>query len=136
MRIIGPWIAFLSTLFLLVGLCGLFASYATSIPLERAAARNVLLDQAAATANAPDGAGQLRQLLPRLDSLAEPLTTGPGTLADRITAARATVLDEQRRETVSLTYRVRLMLGVVTVLAAALGAGILSLVRNAALARP
>ncbi|MGI4953027.1 MAG: hypothetical protein ACRYGM_14590 [Janthinobacterium lividum] len=128
MRSTGPWIAFLTTLFALVGLCGLFASYATSIPLERAAARRALLEQVLAFSDAPDAAERLRALAPRLDSLAEPLMTGPGTLPERVVAARTVVLDEQQRESVSLTYRVRLMLGVITVLAAGLGAGILNLV--------
>ena len=55
---------------------------------------------------------------------------GTGPLADRVAAARAVVFDEERREAASVAYRTRLMLGVVTVLAAILGAGILGLARR------
>ncbi len=41
----GVWVAFLLVCFLLTGLVGLFASYATRIPLERALHRSAALDQ-------------------------------------------------------------------------------------------
>ena len=124
------WSAFLVMLFAVVGLCGLIASYATSIPLERGVARSALLDQVASDAAAPDASVRLDSLRPRLDTLAPLVLDGTGPLAERIKAARAVVRDEQRREEVSLAYRTRLMLGVVTLLAAALGVGILSLARR------
>jgi len=79
------WIAFLLTCFLVTGLTGLFASYSTAIPLERAIHRSESLDGAA-----------------RTEALAEGL-----------------------RESAAVGSRTRLMLGVVTVLAGGLGAGIL-----------
>ncbi len=130
MRSIDSWTAFLVMLFLVVGLCGLFASYATSIPLERGMARSALLDQVIVDAAAPDASARMEQLRPQLDSLAPAVLDGTGPLADRVKAARAVVEDEQRREEASLGYRVRLMLGVVTTLAAILGAGILGLARR------
>ena len=130
MRRFDSWTAFLIMLFAVVGLCGLFASYATSIPLERGLARNALLDQVLADAAAPDAGSRLEQLRPRLDELAPKVLDGTGPLADRVKAARAVVDDEQRREAASLGYRTRLMLGIVTTIAAVLGAGILSLARR------
>lgn len=126
MRKTGPWIAFLTTLFVLVGLCGLFASFAVGIPLERAVARGAMLDQVLA---APDPAAQIERARPQLGTL-EPMLTGPGTLPERVAAARALVTREQQRESSSLNYRVRLMLVVVTLLAAALGGGIVALGRK------
>jgi hypothetical protein len=130
MRMIDSWTAFLVMLFAVVGLCGLFASYATSIPLERGLARSALLDQVLVDSAAPDSAARLERLRTRLDSLAPAVLDGSGALVGRVKAARVVVEDEQRREVASLGFRVRLMLGVVTTLAAVLGAGILSLARR------
>lgn len=130
MRFLDPWAAFLLMLFAVVGLCGLFASFATSIPLERGVARSALLDQVLADSAAPDGRARLEQLRPRLDSLAPAVLDRPGPIEDRVQAARAVVRDEQQREETSLAYRTRLMLGVVTVIAAGLGVGILQLARR------
>ena len=130
MRFFDPWAAFLVMLFAVVGLCGLFASYATSIPLERGIARSALLDQVLADAGAPDAAARMSQLRPRLDTLAPAVLDGSGPLEDRVKAARAVVQDEQQREEASLAFRTRLMFAVVTLIAAILGAGILSLSRR------
>jgi len=79
------WIAFLLACFLVTGLTGLFASYSTAIPLERAIYRSESLDG----------------------------------------SARSAALAEGLRESAAVGSRTRLMLGVVTVLAAGLGSGIL-----------
>ena len=130
MRTFDPWAAFLVMLFAVVGLCGLFASYATSIPLERGVARGALLDQVLADSATPDAPARLELLRPRLDALAPMVLDGAGPLENRITVARAVVQDEQQREAASLAFRTRLMLAVITVIAAALGVGILSLARR------
>lgn len=132
MRTFDSWTAFLIMLFAVVGLCGLFASYATSIPLQRGMARSVLLDRVAAEGTAPDAPLRLEGLRPALGSLAGSVLDGQGPLMERIAAARAIVQDEQQREEASLAFRTRLMLGVVTALGAVLGAGILSLARRSA----
>jgi hypothetical protein len=130
MRGFDSWSAFLVMLFAVVGLCGLFASYATSIPLERGLARAALLDQVLTDSAAPDSSARLRLLRPKLDSLAPMVLDGTGPLPDRVKAARAVVEDEQRREEASLGFRVRLMLAIVTSLAALLAVGILGLARR------
>lgn len=130
MRYFDTWTAFLVMLFMLVGLCGLFASYAAGIPLERGIARSALLDRALAADPA-----QLAAMRPVLGSLAPAVIDGPAPLPERIARARLVVADEQRREAASVDYRTRLMLGVVTLLAAALGAGILALTRRNAVPR-
>jgi len=81
----GVWVAFLLMCFLVVGLTGLFASYSSAIPLERALVVSASLEG----------------------------------------AARAQAIDEGRRESDAVGARTRLMLGVITVLAGGLGAGIL-----------
>ena len=120
------WSAFLVMLFALVGLCGLFASYAPSIPLERGLARSATLDRVLASQDD----GSLERLRPALGPLASAVLDGPGPISSRVAVARTVVAEEQRREAASITYRTRLMLGVITVLAAILGAGILGLERK------
>lgn len=117
-------------LFGLVGLCGMFASYATVIPLERGVARSVLLDKVLQAGAEADAMPRLEALRPALGPLARSVLEGNGTLTERVAAARVVVLDEQRRESNSIAYRTRLMLAVVTVLAAGLGGGILVLARR------
>ena len=123
------WAGFLAMLFAIVGLCGMFASYATLVPFERGAARNEALDRAAAT----EGTAGLEPLRRDLGPLAETVIDAPGPLPVRIAQARRIIADEQGREAASVAYRVRLTLGVITVVAAALGVGILKLVRRNAL---
>lgn len=119
----GVWVAFLLMCFLLTGMVGLFASYATKIPLERALHRGAVLDQALATGQ-PD-AQALRTVL---GSEAEHVLSGPGDdLPSRIVRARADILAEGEAEADAVAARTRLMLAVVTVLSAALGSGILLL---------
>ncbi len=124
------WTAFLLMLFAVVGLCGLFASYAGSIPLERGQVRTATLDSVLTDSAAPDAPARLERLRPRLGDLAAAVLDGTGPMAGRVAAAKAVVLDEQQREERSLAYRTRLMLGVVTTLAAVLGAGILAIARR------
>ncbi len=116
------WVAFLLTCFLLTGLVGLFASYAGAIPLERALFRSETLDRAA-TVGELDPAAIRRQFGPAVaDAMA-----GPGDLVTRLARAHEAIRQEGREESSSVAGRSRLMLGVVTVLAGALGAGLLLL---------
>lgn len=129
MRYLDTWTAFLLMLFALVGLCGLFASYATAIPIERALARSTALD--AAASGVPTDPEAVQRLQAALGSAAPAVLEGGQPLPLRISAAREIILDEERHETASVAYRTRLMLGVVTVIAATLGAGIMALSRKA-----
>src|SRR4051794_20524394 len=76
------WVAFLLVCFLVTGLVGLFASYAGSIPLERAIHRSRVLDQVMGTDGSTDA---LRRVL---GADAELVASGTGDLASRVTAAR------------------------------------------------
>ena len=137
MRPDATWTAFLLMCFAIVGLTGLFATFATSIPLEHGMARLAVLDQVLAAARQPDAAARLPALRPDLArSLgtleADAVLSGPGELFDRVTAARDLVLSETGRESRSVTYRTRVMVGVVTLMAALVGAGIMALSRRGA----
>lgn len=127
MRNRGVWIAFLLSCFLITGLVGLFGSYATAIPLERALLRMGVLDQVLDASQAPDAAAKLEALRPQLGEQAPLVLAGPGTLASRVAAARATILSEETREANSIGFRTRLMIIVVTLLSAGLGAGLLAM---------
>lgn len=123
----ATWTAFLLMCFALVGLAGLFASYATTVPWERALIRAGVLDQVLAAARAPDADARLAALRPALGPAADAVLSGPGDLWDRVAAERRVVLDEQGREARSVAHRVRIMVGTVTAMAALVGAGILAL---------
>ena len=123
----ATWTAFLLMCFALVGLTGLFATYATTVPWERALIRTGVLDQVLAAARAPDTDAQLAALRPALGPAADAVLSGPGELWDRVAAQRRIVLDEQGREARSVAHRVRIMVGTVTLLAALVGAGIMAL---------
>ncbi len=116
----GVWLAFLIMCFALTGLVGLFASYSSSIPLERALHRITVLDQSLA-AGQPDPAA-IRGIMGRD---AASVLDGPGDLSARIARARATVLAEAADEEGVVSGRTRTMVMVVTAIATALGAGIL-----------
>ncbi len=137
MRPDATWTAFLLMCFAIVGLTGLFATFATSIPLEHGMARLAVLDQVLAAARQPDAAARLPALRPDLArSLgtleADAVLSGPGELYDRVGAARDIVLSETGRESRSVTYRTRVMVGIVTLMAALVGAGIMALSRRGA----
>jgi hypothetical protein len=123
----ATWTAFLLMCFALVGLTGLFATYATTIPWERALIRTGVLDQVLAAARAPDAEARLATLRPALGPDADAVLSGPGDLWDRVAARRLVVLDEQGREARSVAHRIRIMVGIVTLMAALVGAGIMAL---------
>ncbi len=132
----ATWTAFLLMCFALVGLTGLFATYATTIPLERALIRTGTLDQVLVAARAPDAAARLAVLRPALGERADAVLSGPGELWDRVAAERAVVLDEQGREARSVAHRTRILVVIVTLMAGLVGAGIMALgQRRAAVSR-
>ena len=132
MRAIDGWTAFLAMLFLILGLCGLFASYAAPVPLERALSRNAMLD---GWQRSGAGAAELEAMRPALGNLA-PALLAQGPLPERLGRARAMIADEARHEAASVGYRARLMVLVVMVLCAGLGTIILAIARSSVPAKP
>jgi len=126
----ATWTAFLLMCFALVGLTGLFATYATSIPLERALIRTGTLDEVLAAARTPDSAARLAALRPALGEHADAVLSGPGELWDRVAAERAVVLNEQGREARSVAHRTRILVIIVTLMASLVGAGIMALAQR------
>ncbi len=115
----ATWMAFLAMAFAVVGLIGVFASYAAPLPLQRAMARDATLDEALAT---DGGKAALEPLRDRLDDSAAVVIDGSAPLADRVAAARAAMHADLTREADAVGSRLRLELLVVTVVAAGFGA--------------
>ena len=124
----GTWMAFLAATFGVVGLMGLFASYAAPIPLERAVARDATLDAALATGGAKQALESLRD---RLDDSAPTVIDGTGPLPERVAAARAAMHQAMQVEAEAVGDRVRLELLVVTLVAAGFGLVVLGAVARA-----
>jgi hypothetical protein len=117
------WIAFLLCCFLLTGMVGLFASYGPSIPLERALHRIQAVD--AATANGTLDAAALKL---NLGDAAQDVLTGPGDVPARLARARDAIIADAIEDEAGVGARTRLMIFVVTAIAAALGTGITLLI--------
>ena len=114
----ATWMAFLAMAFAVVGLIGVFASYAAPLPLQRALARDAALDAALATGG---GKAALEGLRDQLDDNAAAVIDGGGPLADRVATARAAMHAELEHEAAAVGARLRLELLVVTVVAAGFG---------------
>lgn len=134
MRPNATWTAFLMMCFALVGLTGMFASYAVTIPLERTLGRVAVLDGVLAEGRQPDAARRatLRGMLG--PDVGPRVLDGPGELFDRVAAQRAAVLEEGARETRSVIYRIRVLVLAVTAAAGLLGVGIMAISRRSAAA--
>ena len=118
----APWIAFLLTCFAVVGLMGLFASYAAPLPYIRAALRDGVLDRALQVG---DDKAALEPLREQLDDSAALVIDGTGPLASRVATARIAMRDTMARDADAIASRLRLELVVVTAVAAAFGSAML-----------
>ena len=111
------WMAFVVMAFTVAGLMGVFATYAVSVPLQRALAREAVLDEALAAGN-PDEALRSPALAARLGDSAPALTAGDGALQERVARERTAMRARFQQEARFLAGRLRLMIVVVTVLCA------------------
>ena len=126
---------FVAMAFAVVGMTGLLAAHVSRLPLERAMAREVVLDQALGLARAGDAAG-LEAMRPRLGDSAVilgamiPGAMIPGAMflaagADfeaRVAAERVAMRARRLAEADATATRLRALLVVVTIVAAAFGA--------------
>jgi hypothetical protein len=114
-------LGFLAMAFAVVGLTGLLAAHVGRLPLERALAREVVLDQALAAGRAGDAAA-LEALRVKLgESAKEILPMGDGFEA-RLAAERVAMRARRMGEAQSVGLRLQVMLVVVTLLAGGFGA--------------
>ena len=117
-RTSGSWIAFILMAFVISGLAGVFATYALPIPMERALAREAALDAALEAARAADPATALAALAPRLDDSAAMISTGEGTLEQRIQRERIAMRARFLAEEAATAIRLRWLTIVVTAMGA------------------
>ncbi len=116
---------FMAMAFAVVGLTGLFATYAAPLPLERALLRETALDEVLAASHAPDPAAALALLRPRLDDSATVLEGPASGLAERIAAERVGLRQRFTAEAAATGLRLRVLIGLMTATAALFGAALL-----------
>ncbi len=104
--------------FVVVGLTGLFASFAAPLPLQRAMARDAALDEALASGGKPEVLAGLRD---RLDDSAAVVIDGTGPIEARVNTARAAMRAELLRDSDAVGERLRWMVVIVTVAGAIFG---------------
>ncbi len=115
--------------FVIVGLAGIFGTYAAPVPLGRALVREAALDQVLLAASAPDEASRLAALRPVLGDSADAVLSGPGTLPERVARERARIRAAFERQAAGLAMRLRLLIGVVTLAAGLFGLAMLGVGR-------
>jgi hypothetical protein len=125
------WMAFLVCAFAVVGLTGIFATYAAPLPLQRALARDSALDDALAAAHLPQPQARLETLRPRLAESAEALLPLSADEDARIGRERAAMRARFIAEADATGKRLRLMIGIVTAMGAVFGAVVLNWSRAA-----
>ena len=117
-----PALGFLVMAFFIVGLVGVFASFAAPLPLQRALAREAALDAAGAAAQAPDLAAALARRAPQLGDSAKALAGADATnLPARIQAERVAMRARFQAETDAIVFRLRLVIALITLSAAGFG---------------
>jgi len=129
----GPgaaWTAFLAMVFFVVGLTGLFATFAAPLPLERAVLRDAALDEALAAAHRPESQAAIEALRPRLGDSAALLLPVGGDMDARIAEARRQMHERLTAEARAGERRLRWIIVIVTLLGAAFGAAILHMSRQ------
>ncbi len=124
----ATWSAFLAMAFVVVGLVGAFASFASALPYQRG-----LHELAALDAVPPEATpAALLALRPRLADEGRLVIDGAGPLPGRIASARRALLARVAIEGGAVGERVRLLIVVFTIVAALFGAMVISVTRRTA----
>jgi len=121
----GSWAGFLAAAFCIVGMVGLFATYAAPLPYQRAMRREAVLDQVAATP--PAGWAALRD---DLGDSADAVLNGSLPIGPRIAAERVAMRARFAAEAAATAGRLRLIIVVITLTGAGFGAVTLLLHRR------
>ena len=126
---------FLAACFAVVGLVGIMASAIAPLPMQRALHRQLTLDAVLVAATGADPAAALEKLRPLLaDSAAAILPKDKGIapleIAGRVTAERVAMLARFETEQAELTLRLRLLIVVVSLMAAGFGIAVVGMRRG------
>ncbi len=123
----STWFAFLVMTVAVVGLTGIFATYAGPIPLQRALQRDAALNEARAALSGPEPQAALDRLRPRLGDSAAALLPIGGDMSARIEAERLAMHTRLAADAADTATRLRWLLGVVTSMSALFAACILGI---------
>jgi hypothetical protein len=121
----AAWAAFLVAAFALVGLMGVFATYAAPLPVNRALLREAALDDALAAAHGPDPQAALERLRDRLDDSASAILPAGADFDARVAQERTAMRARFTREAAAVAARLRWEVVLVTLTAAAFGVAML-----------
>jgi hypothetical protein len=110
----SSWMMFAAVAVGVVGLTGVFATYATPLPLQREMAREAALDAALLAAREPDPRAALAALEPRLGDSAAALAGAPAGLPERVEQERLAMRARFGAESDSLAARLRCLIIVTT----------------------
>jgi hypothetical protein len=113
-----------------VGLTGLFASYAVPLPYQRAMARDAALDDALAAAHGADPQAALAALRDRLGDSADAVLQGGADIDARIARERIAMHARLRAEADEVATRTRWLICVITIMGGAFGAAVAHLARR------
>jgi hypothetical protein len=111
-------VAFVAVAFLVVGLMGVFATYAAPLPLERAMAREAALDAVLDAARTPNPEAAMAALKARLDDSAGVLAGGTAGIAARVAAERLAMRERFAAEAAATGLRLRWLIVMVTLMGA------------------
>jgi len=115
---------FLAMCFAVVGFTGMLAGHVGRLPLERAVAREAVLDQALVQMRAGDQAG-LAALKPMLGDSGGVLLADPGAFEAAVAAERVAMRARRMAEAQATGTRLQVLLLVVTLLGGAFGVAML-----------
>ncbi len=109
-------LAFVAMAFAIVGLIGIFATYAGPLPLERAVARETALDAVLAAAKSGNPEAALDALKPELDDSAVVLKGGVEGIEQRVAAERVAMRARFTADAAATGVRLRWLIGMITLM--------------------
>ncbi len=109
-------LAFVAMAFVVVGLIGIFSTYAAPLPLERAMARETALDAALEAGKSSNPETALAALKIRLDDSAGVLTGGADGIEARVARERVAMRARFDAEAAATGLRLRWLIGMVTLM--------------------
>ncbi len=109
-------LAFVAMAFAIVGLIGIFATYAGPLPLERAVARETALDAVLAAAKSGNPEAALDALKPQLDDSAGVLKGGVEGIEQRVAAERVAMRARFTADAAATGVRLRWLIGMITLM--------------------
>ena len=119
-------LGFIAMAFVVVGLIGIFGTYAVPLPLERAMAREIALDDTLAAARGPNPEAALAALKPRLDDSDAVLTGGIIGIEQRVAQERTAMRARFEAQAAAAGTRLRWLISLITIMSALFVMGVLT----------